>query len=440
MVIARGGRASRVALVALVTVAAVLGSTRTPVDAGALVEGRAAAVDEVEISVTAEGVATGSRIDGAGPLTSGDIDVTDSDLDTEARTIRGSGQLQGVAGAVTVEFDLRRVLGVSPFWNGTVTVATGDERLEATMVFGAVRRDGDTYTGEATARRDGGQVTVRWRLTDLRRGPGDHAEIVSFGDQDRRYFVRTPGDYTGERPLPLVVFNHGAGSPWGWLMDVFMGLREFADDEGFIVVMPEARHLVWQFWPGRQVDDLGFMDLVLDEVQADYAVDPDRIYMMGHSNGGMLTHQYACARPGRVAAYGSVGGPLADPATCPDSSGPPAPFLIMQGTRDPLVPWDGWFGAISTPTTVEHWRRHNGCDGAATVIAVPDRDPGDGSTVRVHDHPCPAGADVVVHEVIGGGHQWFGGGDILPPSLLGNNNHDQVANEVFWDFFSRFRL
>lgn len=60
------------------------------------------------------------------------------------------------------------------------------------------------------------------------------------------------------------------------------------------------------------------------------------------------------------------------PATTPRSS----PFLIMQGTSDPLVPWGGWFGA----------------------------------------------------------------GDILPPALLGNNNHDQVANEVFWDFFSRFRL
>ena len=60
--------------------------------------------------------------------------------------------------------------------------------------------------------------------------------------------------------------------------------------------------------------------------------------------------------------------------------------------------------------------------------------------MRVHDYDGPTGADVMVHEVIGGGHQWFGGKDILPPTLLGNNNHDQVADQVFWDFFSRFRL
>ena len=150
-------------------------------------------------------------------------------------------------------------------------------------------------------------------------------------------------------------------------------------------------------WPGRQVDDLGFLDQVLDEVQADYAVDADRIYMMGHSNGGMLTHQYACDRP-------------------------------------------GWSGAMSTPTASDFWRGRNGCAADPAVTEVPDRNGGDGSTVRVHDYDGPAGTDVVVHEAIGGGHQWFGAGDILPSALLGNNNHDQVANEVFWDFFSRFRL
>ena len=175
-------------------------------------------------------------------------------------------------------------------------------------------------------------------------------------------------------------------------------------------------------------------------MQADYAVDSSRIYMMGHSNGGMLTHQYACDRPGRVAAYGSVGGPLVDPSTCAEPGGETAPFLIMQGTRDPLVPWDGWLGAMGTPTAADHWRRQNGCAAEPAVATVADRDGGDRSTVRVHDYDGPTGADVMVHEVIGGGHQWFGGKDILPPTLLGNNNHDQVANQVFWDFFSRFRL
>ncbi len=184
------------------------------------------------------------------------------------------------------------------------------------------------------------------------------------------------------------------------------------------------------------------MDLILDEVQADYAVDSSRIYMMGHSNGGMLTHQYACDRPGRVAAFGSVGGPLVDPTTCAEPERESAvPFLIMQGTRDPLVPWDGWFGAHEHPDRSRPLATaRTAVPPDATVTTVADRDRErrvDRAGTRLR---CPAGTDVVVHEVIGGGHQWFGGGDILPPSLLGNNNHDQVANQVFWDFFSRFRL
>ncbi len=377
----------------------------------------------------------------SGELATGDIHVTDADLDTEAATIVGMGGMNTAEGPVSVEFDLQRILGVSPFWGGTLTVTTPTESLLASVRFGSVRREGDTYSGEATARRGGEPVTLRWSLTDHRKGPGNHAELVEFQGVDRRYFVRVPAGYTGDVPLPVVVFNHGAGSPWGWLMDVFMGFRQFADDQGFIAVMPEGKNLIWQFWPGRQVDDLAFMDRVLDEVEADFAVDSSRIYMMGHSNGGMLTHQYACERPGRVAAYGSVGGPMLEPALCSGPGGPSAPFLIMQGTEDPLVPWGGWFGHfIQTPSTRDYWLEHNGCGSDPDVGMVPDTDQTDGSTVRVHDYPCPSGTDVVVHEVIGGGHQWFGGGDILPPGLLGNNNRDQVANTVFWDFFSRFSL
>ena len=38
-----------------------------------------------------------------------------------------------------------------------------------------------------------------------------------------------------------------------------------------------------------KVDDVGFVRRLLDELQATYRIDPDRIYATGISNGGILS-------------------------------------------------------------------------------------------------------------------------------------------------------
>ncbi len=93
-------------------VAAVIGSTTAPVDAAEPVVEPRVRVDEIALSVTGAGAVAGS-LDVAGPLRSGDIDVTDADLDTEAKSIRVPGAVDAAAGPVAVEFDLQRVLGIS---------------------------------------------------------------------------------------------------------------------------------------------------------------------------------------------------------------------------------------------------------------------------------------------------------------------------------------
>ena len=49
------------------------------------------------------------------------------------------------------------------------------------------------------------------------------------------------------------------------------------------------------------VDDVGFVNAMIDAVDAAYCVDPKRVYAAGFSNGGMLSNRLACELGDRVA-------------------------------------------------------------------------------------------------------------------------------------------
>ena len=86
------------------------------------------------------------------------------------------------------------------------------------------------------------------------------------------------------------------------------------------------------------------------------------------------------------------------------------------------------------------WTLNNGCRADSVDIPLPDVDPADGTTAVVHRYRgCPASAPVVLVQVVGAGHAWFGG-DPYPVEWLGLAGRDLVANDAIWSFVSRFRL
>jgi polyhydroxybutyrate depolymerase len=130
----------------------------------------------------------------------------------------------------------------------------------------------------------------------------------------------------------------------------------------------------------------------------------------------------------------------------------PLPMLIMNGTADPLVPYEGGRGSgyfaadgfWSTEETLAFWRKLNGCEADdANVTEMPDRVPADQSTVTRIASRCPRGHDVVLYRVNHGGHRMPGfAPDARFPkvatSLLGPQNSDIDGAETIWTFFSQF--
>jgi polyhydroxybutyrate depolymerase len=204
--------------------------------------------------------------------------------------------------------------------------------------------------------------------------------------------------------------------------------------------------------PPDGTDDVAFITKLIDKYVADGIADPKRVYVTGLSNGGALTIALICKRADLFAGAASVITNLTDETAEACHPSRPLPMLIMNGTADPLVPYEGGEGASpfsaegfwSTDKTVQFFRQINGCEQKdASAVDLDDRDPNDESTVTRIASTCPAGRDVLLYRINGGGHRMpanFSDTKFarLLAYVLGPQNHDIDAAEAIWEFFGKF--
>ena len=144
------------------------------------------------------------------------------------------------------------------------------------------------------------------------------------------------------------------------------------------------------------VDDSGYLQDVIHQAQDRYSVDPRRIFVVGHSNGGFMAYRMACDHSDTVAAIVSVAGAMYDDAKkC--SAAQPVSVLQVHGTSDRTVPYPGGtIDGIKVPgamTTVVDWATFDGCApapaGAGRLDVATDADantpPGSSLSARSRD-------------------------------------------------------
>ena len=267
--------------------------------------------------------------------------------------------------------------------------------------------------------RPRGEVLERpnWRESSLR-----------VGDVTRWYRVYVPTSLPEEAPLVVLlhgglqsmrrIFSSGAVATKEW--------ADLAETERFLLAVPNGTNTtdgdtrgdrqgwndgrITDFPADPEVDDVTFMRSLLDRIEKDYSIDRARIYITGASNGGMMTFRLLMEAPDRFAAGVAfianlpVDGPaIREPAV-------PTPLMIANGTRDPVVKWDG--GEIlkghgfvrSAEATVDWWVEANraGRENPASEY-LPDTDPTDPCRVLRTTYPAGEnGAPVVFYALEGG--------------------------------------
>jgi polyhydroxybutyrate depolymerase len=276
--------------------------------------------------------------------------------------------------------------------------------------------------------------------------PGTSARVITSSGEDRCYLLHVPEGFDGSRPVMLVLSLHGFSSrPEGQIL--LTGWEEIADREGFIVVFPQGTRfpIRWNATVAAGVetaDDVQFIRDMLSDLGRLFAIDPERTFVNGMSNGGAMTHRLACEMAEVFGAAGVVAGPVIDlPYGCNPAR--PIPIIGFYGTDDPLVAYEGGIlseGAArrmfrvgaerarlySAQEWAAGWAERNGCQLRSDHLG-----PGpDVSVVSYSD--CGNEAEVVLYTIHGGGHTWPGGID-LP--FLGGTTDSINASELMLEFF-----
>jgi polyhydroxybutyrate depolymerase len=265
--------------------------------------------------------------------------------------------------------------------------------------------------------------------------------------ETRRYVLHTPDGYDGEQ-IPLIVALHGRlGTGRGMARD--SGFDALIDAEGFAIVYPDGVQRSWNDGrPGgpaaeAEVDDVGFIDALIEEVGAQVTVDADRIYLVGISNGGMMAQRLACERTATFAAVASVISSM--PEIVEEGCSPSAltSMLLMNGTEDPVVPYEGGAvdsdvdGAVlSTAETIDFWRLQLDCDTTPDEETI-DELPSDETSIRHLSYSgCAGSTSIELFEIVGGGHTWPGGPQYLDEDTVGRVSAEIDAASTIQSWFS----
>lgn len=292
---------------------------------------------------------------------------------------------------------------------------------------------------------------------------GTYREFTVDG-RDRQYILRLPrkGDSSG--PLPLIIVLHGTYGT-GEKMQEQLGFDALADERGFMVAYPDAfrksklrsRTTRWNDGRGTLestelgVDDVRFIQSMIEDIAKHAPLDRGRIYATGGSNGGIMTYRLGCELKGTFAALAPV---IANIAVSLKDSCRPEPgvsLLTINGAADPVVPLNGGTicrdiskfmceggEVISRQESVGKFAAANGCSLTPSTVRLTAA-ANDGTSVdKLTYAGCNGGAEVVSYVVHGMGHSW-------PPRApeggkkLGDTTRNLDATSVIVDFFLRHR-
>ncbi len=277
-------------------------------------------------------------------------------------------------------------------------------------------------------------------------------EAVAPATLARNYTVYVPPSYDPTQPTAVVIALHGrpdTGAGFAYLLD----LNRVARIENFIAVYPDGINQGWNYtldYPGygdNEIDDVGFLRTLVNDLALDLNVDTQRVYLMGFSNGGFMTQAMACKAYDQFAAFAIIGA-TAFPGFevfCTETAA--IPLLFIHGTLDASIPWEGlrqrgqWV-TYPVSESLGFWAVHNACDpNQVDFTDLPPAGNSPGTSVRIYEFKgCADEVNIIFYEIDGGGHNIPGVPGRLDAERFGAVNMDIDAPSVIWEFLSQYTL
>lgn len=282
---------------------------------------------------------------------------------------------------------------------------------------------------------------------------GDQHLTVVNGDDRREVIVHVPPAYDGEAKLPLLIVLHGGAGSAEHIQHL-TELDADADEFGFVVAYPNGSGrlagslLTWNgghccgYALENEVDDVGLLRVLIDAMLGHYAIDPQRVYITGISNGGILAYRAGAELADKVAAIAPIAATLGgqvntdSPAVYPDTPSAPVAVIAFHGKLDQHILYDGGLSPLaiqdgridlSVDSSVSFWVKANGCSPQPA-----EETQAEGNVIIETYSGCASDADVVLVTIVDGGHAWPGAQRGL---VSDEPTQDISANEMMLQFF-----
>jgi len=257
---------------------------------------------------------------------------------------------------------------------------------------------------------------------------------------ERFYLIYKPQSLN-KRNVPLLFALHGYGSS-AVFHKSYTGYEDLADNDNFIVVYPQGYKLesllvnssshwnVGAWTIASQIDDIDFIDTIIDLVVNKEQVDETRIYSSGMSNGGFMSYHLACNLSRKIAAIASVTGSMSKETLANCAPNHPTAILQIHGLEDLVVPYVGFdeLGMEPIDDVLNYWANINNCN-PERIEAVIDFINTNNSVDLINYESCENDVDVKLIRIPSMDHTW--------PDL---NNFNISATQEIWNFLSQYDL
>jgi len=261
-----------------------------------------------------------------------------------------------------------------------------------------------------------------------------------------------------EKPALLLLLHGSRGNGERMRANTtFYSFDVLAEREGFIAVYPDGYRQHWNDCRANanyaanleNIDDVGFLRTLVQLMAGDHGVDLARVYVAGMSNGGHMAYRLGFEAPQLVAGIAAVAAniPVETNLDC-ERTGRPVAAMIMNGTADPVNPYNGGLVEIagdvsrgevlSSAATADYWAAAAGYESDGQHEVWPQRMPDDGTSVESTRWSGQGKVSVQLISILGGGHTVPNPVFSLP-RILGATSHQLDGAEVIWSFFKEAR-
>ncbi|MFC1640221.1 alpha/beta hydrolase family esterase [Gemmatimonadota bacterium] len=197
----------------------------------------------------------------------------------------------------------------------------------------------------------------------------DRVDTLQSGGVARTFGVHLPPDYETVASPVVILFHRTGGN--GLDMRYLTDFDVDANYYGFLAAYPDATS-DWAYGcdcttaEADGIDDVQFVVDLLDDLDADYGINRDSVFVVGFSEGGFMAQKAVCDATDSFAGMATVAATM--PVPLAESCVPTReiPVLMIHGTEDTVFPWDGALdrgleSVLAADTTAQFWATSNGC-------------------------------------------------------------------------------